>query len=232
MPQQLRETGGCIIISSSPHSFTFFRLWPTPTSNPRCKTDSRTFFCQSLPISAMLSPSDGPSEAASLGVGAFNGIACGQWSLNAVIESTAQRLPDKAFGQVITSLEPVHAKVVTFSNLLGAICQGAWLMEGSNPTLQQILWYTGASDLRYIVFTLAASRAGHKVTWATGSKQLQLQLIRPVDTPDISQEHTRSSSPSSSPNSMSPRIYLRCQYKSPGYGHGMRFTDSCFSVLR
>lgn len=98
-----------------------------------------------------------------------NGIPYGQRSLNAVIESTAAKVPEKAFGYVITSLNPINVKTVTFSNLLNAIHQASWLIEsslGSNSKQQQqqqSLWYTGTSDLRYFIFALAASRTGHKV---------------------------------------------------------------------
>lgn len=93
-------------------------------------------------------------------------VAYGHRSLNAVIESTAEKFPEKAFGHVLTSIQPANVKTVTFSNVLNAVYQAAWLIEsslGPNVTPQQTLWYTGSSDLRYFIFALAASRTGHKV---------------------------------------------------------------------
>lgn len=102
----------------------------------------------------------------------------GRRSLDIALEDRVATTPERLFAKVVCSFSPLKIKTVSYSQLSNAISQAAWLIQASLGHVapsQQTLWYTGASDLRYLVFALAASRTGHKVSSFETSPMLHHQ---------------------------------------------------------
>jgi hypothetical protein len=115
----------------------------------------------------------------------------GRRSLDQVLQSRALANPEAVFAHVVCAVTPIDIKAVTYSNLSNAISQAAWLIQrciGKEDPLDQTLWYTGCSDLRYLVFALAACRVGHKVR-TTPTYTIRSALSLTIDSLHIAQKY-------------------------------------------
>lgn len=94
-----------------------------------------------------------------------NSSTCGARYLTSIVDAKAES--DAVWATLLLSSDFKQQQSISFACLSNAVNRAAhWLDSAFDNAKEQIFYYEGPPDIRYVIITLACEKTGHQVSAA------------------------------------------------------------------